>query len=96
MKKALRIKSAEIVLHGVVKLVFTDGFEGVVDIRPDISRGNVFTYLQSPKNFRKMKLDEYGHHLSWTDDDGNEIDFGADGLRRDSERQAEIHKLMAV
>jgi hypothetical protein len=34
--------------------------------------------------------------VGWVDDDGYEIDLSADGLRRDSERQAEIHKLMVV
>jgi hypothetical protein len=43
-----------------------------------------------------MQLEEYGHHISWVDDDGNEIDFGADSLRRDARRQADIHKLMTV
>ena len=96
MKKPLRIVSADVVVHGVVKLVFTDGYEGVVDLQPYMDRGMIFTYLQSPKNFKKMRLEEYGHHISWVDDDGNEIDFGADGLRRDCLRQTEIHKLMAV
>jgi hypothetical protein len=96
MKLLPRIISAEVVIQGVVKLVFDDGYEGVVDLRPVIARGGTFTYLQSPENFKKMQLEEYGHHISWVDDDGNEIDFGADSLRRDCERQAEIHKLMTV
>lgn len=96
MKLLPRIVSAEVVIHGVVKLVFDDGYEGVVDLRPVIARGRIFKYLKSPENFRKMKLEEYGHHISWVDDAGNEIDFGADSLRRDAERQADIHKLMTV
>lgn len=89
-----RIVSAEVVIHGIVKLVFDDGYEGVVDLRPIIAQGQIFTFLESQENFRRMHLEEYGHHISWVDDSGNEIDFGADKLRRDCEQQADIHQLM--
>jgi hypothetical protein len=95
MSPQVRIAHAEPVIQGVVKVVFTDGYEGVVDLRPVIARGRIWTYLQDPQNFRTMRIEEYGHHIYWRDADGNEIDFGADGLRRDCERQAEIHRLMA-
>jgi Protein of unknown function (DUF2442) len=95
VKKLPRIKTAEPVIHGVLKLVFTDGYEGVVDLRPIIARGRIFTWLQKPKNFQKVRLEEYGHHVFWIDNKGQEIDLGADGLRRDAEKQAELHKLIA-
>ncbi len=95
MKKLLRIAKAEPVLQGVLKLVFTDGYEGVVDLRPLISQGGVLEWLQKPQNFSKVQLEEYGHHVFWVDDKGREIDLGADGLRRDAEKQAELHKLIA-
>lgn len=95
MKLLPRIASAEPIIHGVVKLVFTDGYEGVVDLRPMMTRGPMFAFLQSPENFKKVKLEKYGHHIFWVDEEGGEIDLGADGLRRDCERQAEMHKLMA-
>jgi hypothetical protein len=95
VKKLPRIVSAEPVIHGVLKLVFTDGYEGVVDLRPIIARGKLFTWLQKPKNFQKVQLEEYGHHVFWLDNKGQEIDLGADGLRRDAEKQAEIHKVIA-
>jgi len=95
MKELPRIVTAEPVIHGVLKLVFTDGYEGVVDLRPLIAEGRVFEWLQEPKNFAKVQIEEYGHHVFWTDDEGYEIDLGADGLCRDAEKQAEIHKLMA-
>ena len=85
----------ESVIHGVLKVVFTDGYEGVVDLRPLISQGGVLKWLQKPKNFSKVRLEEYGHHVFWIDDDSREIDLGADGLRRDAEKQAELHKLIA-
>lgn len=94
MKKLPRLKSAEPVIHGVLKLSFLDGYEGIVDLRPLIAKGKIFTWLQQPQNFSNITVDEYGHGVSWTDDTGYEIDLSADGLRRDCERQAEIHKLM--
>ena len=95
MKKLPRIATAEPVIHGVLKLVFSDGYEGVVDLRPLISQGRVFKWLQKPKNFLKVQLEDYGHYVFWIDDKGREIDLGADGLRRDAEKQAELHKLIA-
>jgi hypothetical protein len=76
--------------------VFQDGYEGVVDLRPILSKGGVFRPLQDPARFAQVKVDEFGHSVGWVDDDGYEIDLSADGLRRDCERQAEIHKLMVV
>jgi len=96
MKKLPRIITAEPVIHGVLKLVFTDGYEGVVDLRPIIAQGRIFKWLQKPKNFLKVQLEEYGHHVYWIDDKGYEIDLGADSLRRDAEKQAELHKLIAI
>jgi hypothetical protein len=95
MKKLPRIITADPVIQGVLKLVFTDGYEGVVDLRPIIARGRIFTWLQKPQNFQKVQLEEYGHHVFWIDDKGQEIDFGADSLRHDAEKQAELHKLIA-
>jgi uncharacterized protein DUF2442 len=95
MKKLPRITSVEPIIHGVLKLVFTDGYEGVVDIRPLIARGRVFTWLQKPNNFQKVRLQEYGHHIFWTNGKGEEIDLGADSLRRDAEKQTELHRLIA-
>lgn len=96
MKKPLpRIVSAEAVVHGVLKIVWTDGYAGVVDLRPTIDRGKVFKYLQDPENFKRFTLEDYGHSIGWTDDEGNKIDFGADSLREKSENQAKLHKIIA-
>jgi Protein of unknown function (DUF2442) len=95
MKKLHRIITAEPVIDGVPKLAFCDGYEGVVDLRSFIAQGRIFKWLQKPKNFTKVQLEEYGHHVYWIDDKGREIDLGADGLRRDAEKQAELHKLIA-
>jgi hypothetical protein len=88
-----RIVSVEPVIYGVIKLVWNDGFEGVVDLRPVISDGEVFEYLRNPTNFPKVAVSEYGHSIFWIDDTGYEIDFGADQLREDAAKQAELHRL---
>jgi hypothetical protein len=93
MNELPRIVRAEPVIHGVLKLAFTDGYECVVDLRPIIGQGKIMAWLQAPQNFQKVQLDEFGHHVFWIDDKGQEIDFGADALRSDAEKQAELHKI---
>lgn len=95
MKKLPRIRTAEPVIHGVLKIVWDDGFEGVVDLRPVISRGKIYDYLKNPENFRGLKIEEYGHSIGWIDRDGNQIDFGSDNLRTKAEHQAQLHELVA-
>jgi hypothetical protein len=96
MKTLPHIVVAEPVIHGVLKVAFDDGFEGVVDLRPLIAQGKVFSWLETPAHFSALRIDEFGHSVSWTDESGYAIDLGADSLRRDAERQAEVHRLMAV
>ncbi len=91
-----RITSAEPVISGVLKIVFDDGYEGVVDLRPVISTGRAFDYLRrDAANFNTVAVSEYGHSILWIDEAGTEIDFGADRLREKAERQAELHRQMA-
>jgi hypothetical protein len=96
MKKLPRIVSAEPVIHGVLKIVWNDGYEGVVDLRPTIARGKIFTYLKKPANFRKVSVSEYGHSIEWINARGEEIDFGADSLRQKAESQARLHEVVAT
>jgi hypothetical protein len=95
MKKLPRIRSAEPIIHGVLKIVWNDGYEGVVDLRPTIARGKIFTYLQKPNNFKKVKVSEYGHSIEWKNEKGEEIDFGADSLRAKAESQAKLHQVVS-
>ena len=89
-----RIAKAEPIINGVLKIVFLDGYEGIVDLRPVIARRGIFEWISDAEHFRSVKVDEYGHSLGWIDGDGYEIDLSADGLRRDCERQEQIHQLM--
>ena len=68
--------------------------EAVVDLRPLIAEGEIFEFLRkTPERFREVKLEEFGHSIYWLDDEGDEIDFGSDSLRRRAIRQAEILRL---
>jgi hypothetical protein len=96
MKRLPRIVLAEPVIHGVLKIVWTDGYEGVVDLRPTIARGRIFSYLQKPKNFQKVRVSEYGHSIEWTNENREEIDFGADTLRLKAENQARLNEVASV
>ena len=95
MKLLPRIASAEAVIHGVLKIVWLDGFEGVVDLRPVIGRGRIFDYLKNPENFRKFTVEEYGHSIGWINDAGQEIDFSSGNLRAKAEGQAQLHELVS-
>jgi hypothetical protein len=96
MKKLPRITLAEPVIHGVLKIVWNDGYEGIVDLRPTIARGKIFTYLQNVKHFSRVRVSEFGHSVEWTNDDGDQIDFGADTLRSKAENQARLNEVASI
>ena len=94
MSEIVRMASVEPVVYGVVKITWLDGYEAVVDLRAVIADGEIFEFLRrSPERFRDVRLGEYGHSIEWLDDDGDEVDFGSDSLRRRAIRQAEILRL---
>jgi hypothetical protein len=96
VKKLPRIVSATPVIHGVLKIVWNDGYEGVVDLRPTIARGRIFTFLRDPKNFAKVRVSGYGHSIEWMNENGEEVDFGADTLRSKAENQARLNEVASV
>jgi hypothetical protein len=93
MSSILHITQAAPVLHGVIKLTWDDGYEGVVDLRPIIAEGEIFEPLRDPQRFSAVQVSEYGHSIYWLDDEGDEVDFGCDRLRELAERQAALLKL---
>jgi hypothetical protein len=94
MSEIVGMKSVESVLYGVVKIAWLDGYEAIVDLRPVIAEGEIFAFLRdAPERFDAVKLSNFGHSIYWIDKEGEEIDFGADSLRRRAERQAEILRL---
>jgi hypothetical protein len=94
MSEIIRMQSVEPVLFGVVKIVWLDGFEAIVDLRPLIAASDLFAFLRDARErFGAVTLDEFGHSIRWIDDEGDEVDFGSDALRRRAERPAEILRL---
>ena len=91
MTEIVAMQSAEPVIFGVVKIVWKDGFAGIVDLRPLLGKGEMFEFLRiDPARFDDVKLEDHGHKIFWLDDDGDEIDFGSDSLRQRAQRQASL------
>ena len=89
MTDIVAMQSAEPVIFGVVKIVWKDGFAGIVDLRPLLGKGEMFAFLRvNPERFDDLKLEDHGHKIFWLDDEGDEIDFGSESLRQRAERQA--------
>jgi len=93
MTEIPRIVHAEVVMHGVMKIGWNDGYAGVVDLRPVLARGNMFEFLQTPANFNAFSVGEHGHALIWIDQQGRDVDLGSGSLRKRAETQAELHRL---
>jgi hypothetical protein len=93
MNEILHITQATPVVHGVLKLTWDDGYEGVVDLRPIITEGEIFEPLRDPERFRTVQVSQFGHSVYWLDDEGDDVDFGCDRLRELAERQAALLKL---
>ena len=88
------IREAAPVLHGVLKVVWRDGYAAVVDLRPVIAAQELLAFLREDHaKFDSVRVEEYGHYISWIDADGEEVELGSDALRRRAERQAEILRL---
>jgi hypothetical protein len=90
MNELRRIVSAEPVVHGVLKLTWNDGYEGVVDLRGLIAKGRIFSPLNNPIYFKGVRVSEYGHSVYWGEPDNEDVDFGADRLREIAEQQAAL------
>ena len=86
----LRITAAEAVLPGVLKLAWNDRYEGIVDLRSIIAEGEIFGYIRDPENFRKVRVDRYGHSIYWGEEGNEEVDFGCDRLREIAQEQAAL------
>jgi hypothetical protein len=88
VKDILRIVVAEPVMQGVLKLAWNDGHEGIVDLRGIIARSAIFEPIRDLEYFRQVRVERYGHHIYWGDDEFTQIDFGCDRLRELAEEQA--------
>ena len=90
MSEILHITAVEAVLPGVLKLAWSDGYEGIVDLRGVIADGQIFEHIRDPENFRNVRLESYGHSIYWGREGDEEVDFGCDRLREMAEEQAAL------
>ncbi len=90
MKKPLRIDVAEAVIPGVLKVVWSDGYEGVVDLRGLLKTGTIFETIRDPQHFHAVKVAAFGHSVYWGEDGSEDVDFGCDRLREMAEDQAAL------
>jgi uncharacterized protein DUF2442 len=90
MTDILRIASVEPVVHGVLKLSWNDGYEGIVDLRGIIADGEIFEHIRNPENFKKVRVANFGHSIYWGEEADEEVDFGCDRLREIAEEQAAL------
>ena len=59
MTDIIAMQSAEPVIFGVVKIVWKDGFAGIVDLRPILAKGEMFDFLRvNPARFDDLKLED--------------------------------------
>jgi hypothetical protein len=90
MKDRLRITAAEPVLDGVLKIVWNDGYEGIVDLRGVIAEGEVFEHIRDGANFCQVRVESFGHSIYWGHEGEEIVDFGCDRLREMAEEQAAL------
>jgi hypothetical protein len=62
-----------------LELLYQDGKCIVVDFKPIIEKGGIFSVLADPKIFSNVQLGNRGRYIAW-----GEIDFCADSFRVDS------------
>jgi hypothetical protein len=93
MKEIVRIQSAEPVIPGVLKILWQDGYIGVVDLRPLIAKGQIFDWLKEPTHFEAVTVDDDGYTIAWIDGQGRMIDLGSRSLREKAEGQADLIRL---
>ena len=64
-----------------VTVTWADGVTGTISLTPFLAKGGVFAGLRDPAWFvREMRVMRGGIGLTWP----GEVDFSADGLRRDA------------
>jgi len=82
MTGVLHIVSAVPVAHGILQIVWDDHFEGLVDLRPIIARGKIFSCLQDADYFNTVRVERHGHSIFWGEEGSEIVDFGCDRLRQ--------------
>ena len=86
------IVSVEPLMFGVIRLLFDDGYEAVLDLRPLMQR-RIWKDISTKDDFFAVEIAEHGDHISWPAG-GGLAELPADGLRRECERQQKMISLM--
>ncbi len=80
LKLLTRIVEAEVLPGYRLRLRYSDGAAGVVDMTGTVAKGGVFAALAGAR-FGTFRLTQSGRAVCWLDDAGEEVDFDADALR---------------
>jgi hypothetical protein len=86
------IVSVEPVMFGVLRVVFDDAYESILDLRSVMGRG-IWQNIRTKEDFFEVELERFGGHLSWPKG-GGLTELPADGVRLDCERQETLLKSM--
>ena len=85
--KRYAIIEASVAKYPIVHLKFDDGIEGDYDLSSFIAKGPMFEPLKDQAFFKTVAIGERGRWFGWNlDQEGQEIDFSADGARAEIER----------
>jgi Protein of unknown function (DUF2442) len=84
------IASVEPVMFGVLRVVFDDGYEGILDLRSVMGQ-TIWQTIRTKEDFFEVELEQFGSHLSWPKG-GTELP--ADGVRAACERRETLLRSM--
>lgn len=81
-----RVTKAVVSRPPIIRLTFSDGLEGDLDLGTFLERGPYYAPLRDEGFFRQVAIADNGRSFGWRLDRlGDEIDFGADAARADIE-----------
>jgi hypothetical protein len=86
------IACVEPVMFGVLRIVFDDGYEGVLDLRSVMGKG-IWQNIRTREDFFEIEVAPNGGHVSWPKGDGM-TELPADGVRLTCERQESLLRSM--
>jgi hypothetical protein len=86
------IVSVEPVMFGVLRVVFDDGYEGVLDLRSVMGQA-IWQNIRTKEDFFELELAPNGGHLSWPKG-RRATELPAGGVRATCERQESLLRSM--
>jgi hypothetical protein len=86
------VVSVEPVMFGVLRVVFDDEYEGILDLRSRMGQG-IWQNIRTREDFFEVELEQFGSHLSWPKG-GGATELPADGVRATCERQESLLRSM--